>query len=502
MSDLLHMRGIVKEYPGVRALDSVDFDLHAGEVHCLVGENGAGKSTLMKILAGAVKKDAGSILLEQKPAEIQSPIDAQRLGIGIIYQDFKLVDELTVSENVLLGQEPQRGRFLRLLDKKRERERVREVLKQLGEDVDTDIRVGQLSAAKRQIVEIAKALSRSVRILVLDEPSAALTDHELRNLFSIIRLLRSESVGIIYISHRLDEVFDIGDRVTVLRDGAHVYTAPVRDVDRKSLIRHMVGRELDQEYPKAVMERGSEILRLEGISTDFLEEISFSVFRGELFGIAGLVGAGRSTLAHTLFGAGSHHRGRMLLDGAEFSPKSPQEAIQAGVGLLTEDRNRYGLILPMNVRENISLSNLREVVRGLVIDRAKERSVAESYSNQLRVKAPSVESAVETLSGGNRQKVILARWLFTQSRLLIFDEPTAGIDVGAKREIYLLINELVQKGVGVIILSSELPELLGMCDRIAVLCEGRLTGILTRTEATQEAILALATQFPVEAHAG
>lgn len=496
------MRGIVKEYPGVRALDCVDFDLRAGEVHCLVGENGAGKSTLIKILAGAVKKDEGSILLEQKPTEIQSPIDAQRFGIGIIYQDFKLVDELTVSENILLGQEPLRGWFFHLLNKRRERERAKEVLKQLGEDIDTDIRVGELSAAKRQIIEIAKALSRSVRILVLDEPSAALTDHELRNLFSIIRLLRSEGVGIIYISHRLDEVFDIGDRVTVLRDGAHVHTAPVRDVDRKTLIRHMVGRELEQEYPKVVTERGNEILRLVGISSDFLDDVSFSVYRGEVFGIAGLVGAGRSTLAHTLFGAGSSYQGKLFLEGVEFSPKSPQEAIRAGVGLLTEDRNRYGLIMQMNVRENISLSNLREVVRGLVIDRAKERNIAESYSNQLRVKSPSVESVVETLSGGNRQKVILARWLFTQSRLLIFDEPTAGIDVGAKREIYLLINELVQKGVGVIILSSELPELLGMCDRIAVMCEGRVTGILNRTEATQESILALATQFSSEAHAG
>ncbi len=496
------MRGIVKEYPGVRALDGVDFDLHAGEVHCLVGENGAGKSTLIKILAGAVTMDAGSILLEQRPADILSPIDAQRLGIGIIYQDFKLVDELTVSQNILLGQEPLWGGLFHLLNKKRERKQAREVLRQLGEDIDIDIRVGELSAAKRQIIEIAKALSRSVRILVLDEPSAALTDHELRNLFSIISVLRSEGVGIIYISHRLDEVFDIGDRVTVLRDGARVHTGPVRDVDRKTLIRHMVGRELEQEYPKVVCERGDEILRLEGISTDFLDEVSFSVYRGEVFGIAGLVGAGRSTLAHTLFGAGSPHQGKMFLDGAGFDPKSPQEAIQAGVGLLTEDRNRYGLIMQMNVRENISLSNLGEVVRGLVIDRGKERTVAESYANQLQVKAPSVDSVVETLSGGNRQKVILARWLFTQSRLLIFDEPTAGIDVGAKREIYLLINELVEKGVGVILLSSELPELLGMCDRIAVMCEGRVTGILNQAEATQESILALATQFSSETHAG
>ncbi len=445
-----------------------------------------------------MKKDAGTILLEERPAEIQSPIDAQRLGIGIIYQDFKLVDELTVSENILLGQEPQHGRFVRLLNRKREKERAKEVLGQMGEDISTDIRVGQLSTAKRQIIEIAKALSRSVRILVLDEPSAALTDHELRNLFAIIGRLRSEGVGIIYISHRLDEVFDIGDRVTVLRDGAHIHTAPVQEVDRKTLIRHMVGRELEQEYPKVLTERGSEILRLEGISSDFLDDISFSVFRGEVFGIAGLVGAGRSTLAHTVFGAGPKHRGRMFLDGKEFDPKSPQDAINAGVGFLTEDRNRYGLILPMNVRENVSLSNLGQVLRGIMIDRRKERGVAESYAGQLRIKAPSVESAVEGLSGGNRQKVILARWLFTQSRLLIFDEPTAGIDVGAKREIYLLINELVQRGVGIIILSSELPELLGMCDRIAVMCEGRVTGIVSRVEATQESILALATQFPAE----
>ncbi|MBI4417321.1 MAG: sugar ABC transporter ATP-binding protein [Ignavibacteriales bacterium] len=503
MNSLLVMQGIVKEYPGVRALDGVDFDLQAGEVHCLVGENGAGKSTLMKILGGAVQKDAGSVSIDGQEAMISTPIDAQRLGIGIIYQDFRLVDELNVAENILLGQEPAGFGFLTVLDRKAEHKRAEEVLSQLGEVLDTHIPTGHLSAAQRQIVEIAKALSRNVRILVMDEPSASLSEHELNNLFIIIKRLKSEGVGIVYISHRLDEVFAIGDRVTVLRDGSRVHASPVGGVDRRTLIRLMVGRELEQEYPKIELRPGAEILRIENLSAGMLKNITFSVTRGEIFGIAGLVGAGRSELAHVLFGSKRKDSGKVVFDGKDFSPRSPREAIEAGLGLLTEDRNRYGLILPMNVRENISLSNLHELVRGFVIDRGTERTAAGRFTDQLKIKTPSLEVPVETLSGGNRQKVILARWLFTKSKVLIFDEPTAGIDVGAKREIYLLMNELVGRGIGVVMISSDLPELLGMCDRIAVMCLGRVTGILRRGEATQEAILSLATQFSgTEIHAG
>lgn len=502
-SPLLAMSGIVKEYPGVRALDRVDFDLYAGEIHCLVGENGAGKSTLMKILGGAVQRDEGTISINGAEVAITSPIDARRLGIGVIYQDFKLVDALSVAENIVLGQEPAGYGFLTVLDRKAEHRRAREVLALLGELLDTRAPSGTLSAARRQIVEIAKALSRNVRILIMDEPSASLSDHELNNLFAIIKRLKSEGVGVVYISHRLEEIFSIGDRVTVLRDGSRVQTGPVRDMDRRMLIRLMVGRELEQEFPKENFAAGEEVLRVENLHAGMLKDISFSVQKGEIFGMAGLVGAGRSELAHVLFGAHSRDSGRVLLGGEPFDPRSPREAIEGGCGLLTEDRNRYGLILQMNVRENITLSNLRELVRGLVVDRRTERTVAERFAGQLKIKAPSIEVPVETLSGGNRQKVILARWLFTQSKLLIFDEPTAGIDVGARREIYLLMNDLVRRGIGVIMISSDLTELVGMCDRIAVLCDGRITGILKQKEATQEALLSLATQFAeAEGHAG
>jgi len=493
MNNLLSMNSITKKYPGVTALDAVSFELKPGEVHCLVGENGAGKSTLMKILGGAVAMDAGIIEVSGSAVTVSSPAAAQQLGIGVIYQDFKLVNDLSVAENVLLGQEPLRR--WKMIDKNLMHEKVRQVLGQLGEELDTHVRVGTLGMAKRQIVEIAKTLVRNMRILVMDEPSASLTEQEIRNLFQVIRRLKKEGVGIIYISHRLDEIFEIGERVTVLRDGKNVKTAAVSEVDRRTLIRWMVGRELEQEYPKVPLKRGSEILRTEQLGAGRLRDISLGVMRGEIFGIAGLVGAGRSELAHIIFGASKREKGKVYLDGKEFNPASPSEAIDAGVGLLTEDRNRYGLLMQMNVRENVSLSKIRDVLKGFRIDKTKERIAAQGFVDQLRIKTPSLETGVETLSGGNRQKVVLARWLFTRSKLLIFDEPTAGIDVGAKFEIYNLMNDLAERGIGVIIISSELPELLGMCDRIAVMCEGRITGVLNREEAPQEKILALATQF-------
>ena len=497
MQFLLSMKGITKRYPGVTALDSVDFDLLQGEVHCLVGENGAGKSTLMKILGGAVEKDEGTISVEDTPVSITSPSEALSFGIGVIYQDFKLVNELSVAENIALGQEPLRKPF-GIIDRDVMHRRAKEVLNGLGESLDTKARVGSLSVAKRQIVEIAKTLARKVRILVMDEPSASLTEQEIQNLFAVIRRMKAEGVGVIYISHRLDEIFQIGDRVTVLRDGKHVETGPVSAVDRRTLIRWMVGRELEQEFPRVSLERGKEMLTVEHLEAEGVHDISLTVSRGEILGIAGLVGAGRSELAHVIFGATPRISGSMLLDGKPYAPTSPRDAIDAGVGLLTEDRNRFGLLTQMNVRENISLSNLKSVLRGMTIDRPKESSAAQGFVSQLLIKTPSVETSVEALSGGNRQKVVLARWLFTHSRLLIFDEPTAGIDVGAKYEIYSLMNDLAAKGIGVVIISSDLPELLGMCTRIAVMCEGRITGILPGNEATQESVLALATQFMKE----
>ena len=488
----MQMQNLRKQYPGVLALDNVSLALNRGEVHCLVGENGAGKSTLIKILSGALRKDAGEVQVDGQAVELASPAEAQRLGIGIIHQDFKLVPDLSVAENLLLGNEPTR-RHTPFIDFRRLHEMARAALAQLGETIDTRAIVRSLSVAQQQLVEIAKALSRNVRILAMDEPSAALTENELKNLFSVIRRLKSEGVGIIYISHRLEEIFEIGDRLTVLRDGKVIHTGMVREADRRSLIRWMVGRELENEYPRIELQRGKEMLRLEDLQAGVLHDINLTLYQGEILGLAGLVGAGRSELARVIFGADPKRSGRIFLEGREVSPRSPREAIDLGIGLLTEDRNRYGLIMQMAVRENISLANLRDLVVGPFIRRKKENGVARRHVEELRIKTPTIEQQVENLSGGNRQKVVLARWLYTRSKVLIFDEPTAGIDVGVKYEIYSLINQLTKDGVGVLVISSDLPELLGVCNRVAVMCEGRITGFLSREEATQEKVMTLAT---------
>jgi ribose transport system ATP-binding protein len=491
---LLAVKGIVKRYPGVVALDGVSLDLRAGEVHCIVGENGAGKSTLMKILAGATGADEGTITLDGVPVRIDSPVAAQRLGISVIHQELKVVPELSVAENILLGNEPTRPKSP-FIDRAALLATARSLLEQLGESIDVTRRVRDLSTAEQQMVEIAKAISRKVRILILDEPTAPLTDHEIHSLFGVIRRLKAESVGVIYISHRLEEIFEIGDRVTVLRDGSVVDGAPIGSVDRQTLIRWMVGRELEQEFPALEISPGEEILRVEHLSAGMIQDVSFSVRRGELFGLAGLVGAGRSELARTMFGADRRDGGRLVLEGREINPRSPREAIDCGIGLLTEDRNRYGLILEMNVRENISLANLGALTRGGFVNRRREAAVAAEYSARLRIKAPDVDVPVDSLSGGNRQKVVLARWLFSMPKLLVFDEPTAGVDVGVKFEIYTLMGELARQGIGIIVISSDLNELIGISSRIGVMCEGRLTGIVEKEDATKESILSLATQF-------
>jgi ribose transport system ATP-binding protein len=492
------MQSISKHYPGVLALSDVSFELRAGEVHCLLGENGAGKSTLMKVLSGAITKDSGSILIDGIQTEIGSPADSQRCGIGMIYQDFKLVPELSVAENIYLGNEPTKGKTP-FIDFPLMREAARGVLAQLGEEIPPMAVVSGLSVAQRQIVEIAKAISRKVRILAMDEPSAPLTDKELGNLFAVIRRLKAEGVGIIYISHRLEEVFEIGDRLTVLRDGKFVHSCAVAEADRRSLVRWMVGRELEQEYPKTELTRGGEILRIESVTAARLHNVDLVLHSGEILGLAGLVGAGRTELARLIFGADPIESGTMVLDGKQICPRSPAEAIALGIGLLTEDRNKYGLIMQMSVRENISLSNLRDLLSGIFINRTKENAVAEQFVGNLRIKTPTIEQEVENLSGGNRQKVVLARWLFAKSRLLIFDEPTVGIDVGVKYEIYNLLNQLAKDGIGVMVISSDLPEVLGISDRIVVMHDGRIAGILSREEATQEKIMTLATGGALDA---
>jgi len=493
MNSLLRMENISKHYPGVLALDNVSFDLTEGEVHCLVGENGAGKSTLMKILSGAIKKDDGRVIINNKEAEINNPADSQMLGIGLIYQDFKLVQELTAADNIFLGNEISKEFFF--LDKKKMNEQAKLTLEQLGEKINTDIPVDKLSIAQKQFVEIAKALRRNVKILAMDEPTAPLTNQETENLFSTIRKLKEKGTGIIYISHRLEEIFQIGDRVTVLRDGKSAGTFNLNDVDSKKLIQLMVGRELAEEFPRHSSERGEEILKLQNVEGGILKNINLELYKGEILGLAGLIGSGRSELVRIIFGADKKENGKLFLNGKELIIRSPRNAIDSGIALLTEDRNRYGLFMELNIRKNITISNLKSLLSGIFIDKKKEADASLNFFNQLKIKAPSVETKVEALSGGNRQKVVLARWLFSDSQVLIFDEPTAGIDIGVKYEIYNLINKLADEGAGIIVISSDLPELIGISDRIAVMCDGRITGILDRTEFNQEKILTLATKF-------
>jgi ribose transport system ATP-binding protein len=493
MSSLLQMKNISKRYPGVLALDDVSFEVGRGEVHCLLGENGAGKSTLMKILSGALKKDSGKIFIEDKEAVYSTPSEAQKLGIGIIYQDFKLIPELTAADNIFLGSELMKSSFS-FLDKRKMNELAQKALKELGEEIRADIPVNKLSVAQRQMIEIAKATHRNIRILAMDEPTASLTTSEIENLFKVIRKLKSEGVGIIYISHRLEEIFEIGDRVTVMRDGKKIATSEIQDTNIRDLIKQMVGRELADEFPKHTAEIGEDVLCLENLNCGKLKNINLKLRKGEILGLAGLVGAGRSEVARVIFGADKVERGKIIFDGKEQKFKSPKDAIKAGIALLTEDRNLYGLFMERSIRENISISNLSPFMNGVFIDKVVEKKAVGNYFDQLQIKAPTQETKVENLSGGNRQKVVLARWLHTNSKIIIFDEPTAGIDVGVKFEIYNLINKLVEQGIGVVVISSELPELIGISDRIAVMCEGRITGELMKEEFSQEKILKLATQ--------
>jgi ribose transport system ATP-binding protein len=499
---LLQARSIVKSYPGVLALDRVDFTAEAGKIHCLVGENGAGKSTLMNILSGATAADSGEILVDGTAALFSSPRDARRQGIAAIHQDLKLVPDLTVAENIFLGHQPVRRRS-GFIDQATMIRKSRELMESLGASVEVTRTVRTLSHAQRQFVAVAKAISQNVRALILDEPTAPLTAGEAGTLFDLLRRLKQEGKAIVYISHRLDEIFSIGDQVSVLRDGRMVARSALRATDKATLIRWMVGRDLSEEYPSSQRVLGRELLRLEHVSSGWIRNINLRLFRGEILGIAGLAGAGRTELARIIFGADPCESGTMYMDEREYLPRSPQDAIRRGIGFLPEDRNRYGLIMPMEVRKNISLAHLKGVTRNGLLSPRKERAVAAEYAELLSIRPGNVEASIEALSGGNRQKVLVARWLFTDSQLLMFDEPTAGIDVGARFELYQLIHRQAAEGRGIILISSDLPELLGMCDRIAVMCEGTIAGIVEGTHATQESIMTLASPGASRrAHAG
>lgn len=498
---LLEMKDIVKEFPGVKALDGVSFTLEAGEFHSLVGENGAGKSTLMKVLSGVYPAGTyeGEILIDDTPQQFRGVRDSENAGVAIIFQELSLVKELTVGENIFLGQEPSR---FGVIDWSELYHRASKLLKDLHLAIDPRVPVGSLGIGQQQLVEIAKALSKKARILVLDEPTAALTESEVETLFIILKKLKSQDVGMIYISHKLDEVFKMSDRITVLRDGKTVATHAAADLNKEKIIQLMVGREVGDIFPKVDHELGEtalEVKNLTAYSVDdpnkkLVDDVSLSVRRGEVLGIAGLMGAGRTELLMAIFGAwqGSYRR-EIVVGGKPVSIDSPADAIENGVGFVTEDRKRFGLILEQTILDNMTLAGLKTISGKLLTNRSRELMAARTPMSSLRIKAKSPLTVAGTLSGGNQQKVVLGKWLLTGPKVLFLDEPTRGIDVGAKQEIYAEINKLAREGLAIVLVSSELPEVLGLSDRIIVLHEGRMTGEFTRKEATPERVMTAAT---------
>jgi rhamnose transport system ATP-binding protein len=489
---LLRATGISKSFAGIHALRNVSFELRPGEVHALVGENGAGKSTLIKIITGAYQADSGSLEVAGLPVVDPDPIEARSLGIAAIYQQPALFPDLSVAENMAVGIEP--GGAWRRIRWRRRRERARALLDRVSAAIDPDVPVNELTMPEQQLVEIARALGAEARILIMDEPTASLGEREVGQLFRVIRDLRAQGVGIIYISHRLEELFEIGDRVTVLRDGENVSTQPLAGFDHRQLIRLMVGRELNAIYPKAAVTLGETALELSGVGCreSGVQDIDLTLRRGEILGLAGLVGAGRTELARILFGLTPADTGTIRIAGKPVLIRSPIEAMRHGIAYVPEDRRHHGVILDMPVAENVTLATLSQIARLGMLSFRRERGVAESFVQRLGIKTDSVDAAVGNLSGGNQQKVALARWLAASPRILILDEPTQGIDVGAKSEIHRLMSELAGLGMAIVMISSELPEILGMSDRIAVLHAGRLAGILDRQAADQERIMSLA----------
>lgn len=491
--ELLRIENIRKTFPGVVALDSVDFDLRRGEVHVLLGENGAGKSTLIKMLSGAYRPDSGTIYAEGAQVRIQSAQDAERLGIATIYQEFNLVPDLTVAENIFLGRQPRR---FGLIDRKKMEADAEALLRRVGVDVSPRARVRDLGIARLQMVEIAKALSVDARVLIMDEPTAVLTSEEVEKLFAIVRQLRADGVGIVFITHHLEEIAALGDRVTVLRDGRSVDQVPA-STPEDELVRLMVGRSIDQQYPREHPEQGEPLLTVRGLTRDgVFQDIDFEVRAGEIVGIAGLVGAGRTEVARAVFGADRYDRGTVEVLGSELPGHDVNAAMRAGLGLVPEDRKGQGLLLDASVQENLGLVTLRSASRGGLVDLKGQRTAAARIAEQLGVRMAGLGQHVRTLSGGNQQKVVIGKWLLADTKVLILDEPTRGIDVGAKVEIYQLMNELTASGHAVLMISSDLPEVLGMSDRVLVMAQGRLAGELSADAATQDAVMALAVTTP------
>jgi ribose transport system ATP-binding protein len=497
MDTLVAIHGLCKSFAGVQALDRVDFELRAGEVHALMGENGAGKSTLMKILAGIHARDAGDVLVEGRPVEIASPRAAQALGIGIVHQELNLMRHLSAAQNIFIGREPRRGLGV-FLDEERLNADARRLFERLNLELDPRTRVSDLTVARQQMVEIAKALSFDSKVLIMDEPTAALNSREVADLFRVVRQLRDEGVGIVYISHRMDELQQIADRVTVMRDGRTMDTVPMQGTSVDTIIHLMVGRALGENLrgappDTARNETALEVRHLQRGAA--IRDVSFSLRKGEILGFAGLMGAGRTEVARAVFGADPIDGGEILVHGKPVRIRTPRDAVRQGIGYLSEDRKQFGLATTMDVQANIAMTSLSRMLRlGMFVDTQALADTAADYVRQLGIRTPSVAQPVRLLSGGNQQKVVIAKWLLRDCDILFFDEPTRGIDVGAKAEIHKLIDALAAQGKAIVVISSELPEILRLSHRVLVMCEGRVTGEQDAREATQESIMQLATR--------
>jgi ABC-type sugar transport system ATPase subunit len=492
---ILEIQKVSKQFPGVLALDEVSFSVREGDVHALVGENGAGKSTLIKIVSGAYLKDSGEINFQGQELNAATPIECIRLGISTVHQELRLVEALSVAENIYLGDPFEKKTIVgKNIDWKKMKEEAREFIHSMGVEIDVDAKVSDLSVAKKQIVEICKALSRNARLVIMDEPSATLTEKELDILFRIIRKLKEEGITIIYISHRLEEIFEIADRVTVMRDGKHIITDDVDNLDRKKLIARMVGRDIENIYPERSLNEGNILLEVKHLNrSGVLNDINLTLHTGEILGIAGLVGSGRTELARAIFGVDKIDQGEIYIQGKQTKIKDVQDAIRHKMALVPEDRKMQGIIPELSVRTNISLVGIDQIIKNTFINNGLEKQLSGKYIDILRIQTPSANQLIKYLSGGNQQKCVLAKWLFVDSDILIFDEPTRGIDVGAKQEIYRLLTELAQQGKGIIMISSELPEILGVSHRILVMHDGRITGEVYPEQTNQEEIMHYAT---------
>jgi ribose transport system ATP-binding protein len=487
---LLQMKNVSKCFPGVKALEDVRLEAYSGEVLALLGENGAGKSTLMKILSGVYKKDSGSIIIEGSEVDIKGIKDAEKLGIAIIHQELSLLSNLSIWENIFLGNEGFNG-ITRRINKKELKEKSEALLRDIGFSIDVNTLVKDLNVGEKQLVEIAKALSKNSKIIIMDEPTTALTDVETENLFKVISKLKSENMSIVYISHRMDEIFQICDRVTVLRDGKYIGDVKTKDITKDDLISMMVGRKLEEQFPYRKSHEGHVMLKVENLSFDEkVCNVSFEAKSGEILGISGLMGSGRTEMAKTIFGEYRKSSGTIFVEGEVVNISSPKDSIEKGICYLSEDRKKEGLILGMSVGNNMTLSNLKKYENGAKrINKTEENTEVEEYIKKLSIKTPSADQLIKNLSGGNQQKVILAKWIMLSPKVLIIDEPTRGIDVGAKKEIYEVLNELKAIGTAIIMISSDMTEILGISDRVLVMHEGKISGELCREEASQEAIM-------------